>query len=292
MTSGPFARAAAQWQEEGFAVVPAVVPTSDIDVATAELAALYGADTFDDYNRAAGIGDGEATGKRFRATQFDGMRGFPVPGSPALNGLFVHPRLTSLARSVLQDDDIRLYQAAVWAKWAGAVNYDQPLHQDGNHSVLPPRMEPGFWHIEMFLYLTDVDEGCAPPRLVPRRYADAQRAEMYEHEIVATGERGTVLAYRSDVWHRGTDFTSPDAMRAVLVAGFRPAAAEWFSYDAIGRHGDSPEFARFVAGRSPDELALFGVPRPGHAYWAEATVDAMASKYPGLDVTPWRIARS
>ena len=60
---------------------------------------------------------------------------------------------------------------------------------------------------------------------------------------------GTLLAYRSDVWHRGTDFARPDAARAVLVAGFRPAAAEWFSYDAFGRLGNSRVFAEFVRGQ-------------------------------------------
>ena len=50
------------------------------------------------------------------------------------------------------------------------------------------------------------------------------------------------------------------------------------------------DLAAFVAGKSPDELALFGIPRPGHAYWNDVTVDAMAEKYPGLDVSPWRTA--
>ena len=279
--------AARQWQEEGFALVPGLIPTDVIDAAAAELAVVYESDTFDDYNQARGFGDGEPTGKQFRSTQFDGMRGFPVRGCPALNDLFVHPRMVAFAKQALVDEDVRLYQAAVWAKWAGVINYEQPLHQDGNHSLVPPRMEPGFWHLETFLYLSDVDEDCAPPRLVPRSKSNVAHDELYEHEIVATGARGTLLAYRSDVWHRGTDFGRPDAARAVLVAGFRPAAAEWFSYDAFGRLGNSRVFAKFVAGKSPEDLALFGIPRPGHPYWNTATVDDMAHMYPGLDVTPW-----
>ena len=283
-----FAGAARQWQEEGFVLVPGLVPMDEIDAAAGELAQLYGADTFDDYNQARGFGDGDPAGKQFRSTQFDGMRGFPMRGCRALNDLFVHPRLVAFARRALIDDDVRIYQAAVWAKWAGAINYEQPLHQDGNHSLVPPRMEPGFWHLETFLYLSDVDEGCAPPRLVPRSRSHVPGDELYDHEIVATGTRGTLLAYRSDVWHRGTDFARPDASRAVLVAAFRPAAAEWFSYDAFGRLGSSRAFAEFVRGKSPDDLALFGVPRPGHAYWNAATIEAMAAKYPGLDLAPWR----
>ena len=282
------AAAAAQWQADGWALVDGLVPAEDVDAVAGDLQRLYSTDTFDDYNGAAGLGDGSPDGRRFRATQFDGMRGFPQAGCDALNDLFVHPRLVEFARLALQDEDIRIYQAAIWGKWAGAVNYEQPLHTDGNHSLVPPRMEPGFWHLETFLYLTDVDDGCAPPRLVPRSRSDVAYDDLYEHEVAATGPRGSLLAYRSDVWHRGTDFGRPDASRFILVIGFRPAAAEWFGYDAFPRLGGDARFSAFVAGKSPEELALFGIPRPGHRFWNDATVDAMAAKYPGLDVSPWR----
>ena len=98
----------------------------------------------------------------------------------------------------------------------------------------------------------------------------------------------SLLAYRSDVWHRGTDFARRDGSRFVLVAAFRPAQADWFGYDAFPRLGNNQTFASFAAGKSPDQLALFGIPRPGHPFWNEATVNAMADKYPGLDVSPWR----
>ena len=287
------AAAAHQWQTEGWALVDGLVPTADVDAVAGDLERLFAADTFDDYNRAAGFGDGAAEGRQFRSTQFAGLRGFPQPGCPALNDLFVHPRLLEFARLALRDDDLRIYQAAVWGKWAGAINYEQPLHQDGNHSLVPPRMEPGFWHLESFLYLSDVDEDCAPPRLVPRSrsgLSGVAHHELYEHEVAATGRRGSLLAYRSDVWHRGTDFTRSGASRFVLVVAFRPAQADWFGYDAFPRLGNNHTFRSFAAGKSAEELALFGVPRPGHAYWNEATVDAMAAKYPGLDVSPWRAA--
>lgn len=282
--------AARQWQQDGWALVEGLIPADDIDAAADDLNRLYGSNTFDNYNRAKGFGDGSPEGKQFRASQFDGMRGFPFRDCPTLNNLFVHPRLAEFARVALEDDDIRLYQAAVWGKWAGAVNYEQPMHQDGNHSLLPPRMEPGFWHLETFLYLSDVDEDCAPPRLVPRSRSNVPYEELYRHEVVGTGKRGTLFAYRSDVWHRGSDFIRPDGSRFVMVAAFRPAAADWFGYDAFPRLGNSGVFAEFVKGKTPDDLALFGIPRPGHPFWNEATVEAMAQKYPGLDLAPWRAA--
>jgi hypothetical protein len=151
-------------------------------------------------------------------------------------------------------------------------------------------MEPGFWHLETFLYLSDVDEDCAPPRLVPKSRSAVDYEDLYQHEVVATGGRGSLLAYRSDVWHRGTDFLRSDASRFVLVAGFRPAQADWFGYDAFARLGNDRTFRSFASGKSVEELALFGIPRPGHEYWNGATVDAMATQYPGLDVSPWRAA--
>jgi Phytanoyl-CoA dioxygenase (PhyH) len=280
--------AARQWQTEGWALVEGLVPEADVDAVADDLQRLFAGDTFADYNQASGFGDGSPEGRQFRSTQFDGMRGFPQHGCRALNDLFVHPRLAEFARLALGDDDVRIYQAAVWGKWAGAVNYEQPLHQDGNHSLLPPRMEPGFWHLESFLYLSDVDEDSAPPQLVPRSRSAGSYEDLDQHEVSATGRRGSLLAYRSDVWHRGTDFGRPDASRFVLVVAFRPAQADWFGYDAFPRLGSDRTFAKFVASKSPEELALFGIPRPGHAYWTEATVDAMAAKYPGLDASPWR----
>jgi hypothetical protein len=282
--------AAHQWQSEGWALVDGLIDEAEIDAVAGDLERLFGTDTFADYNRAAGFGDGSPEGRQFRSTQFQGMRGFPQPDCPALNDLFVHPRLIEFARLALGDADLRIYQAAVWGKWAGEVNYEQPLHQDGNHSLLPARMEPGFWHLETFLYLSDVDQNCAPPRLVPRSRSAVAYNDLYESEISATGNRGSLLAYRSDVWHRGTDFARSDASRFVLVVAFRPAEADWFGYDAFPRLGNNSTFQSFVAGKSPEELALFGIPRPGHAFWNEPTVEAMAAKYPGLDVSPWRTA--
>jgi hypothetical protein len=282
--------AAHQWKTEGWALVNGLLPESEVDAVTGDLEQLFATDTFADYNRAGGFGDGSPEGRRFRSTQFNGMRGFPQSGCPTLNDLFVHPRLIEFARLALSENDIRIYQAAAWGKRAGEVNYEQPLHQDSNHSLLPPRMEPGFWNLESFLYLSDIDEDCAPPRLVPRSQSHVAYEELYKHEVIATGRRGSLLAYRSDVWHRGTDFAGSDASRFVLVIAFRPARAEWFGYDAFPRLGNDGTFRSFAAGKSPEQLGLFGVPRPGHPYWSQATVDAMAAKYPGLDVSPWQRA--
>lgn len=96
-----------------------------------------------------------------------------------------------------------------------------------------------------------------------------------------------VAMQSDDVWHRGTDFGRPDASRVVMVISFKLAGAEWFGYDAFPRLGSDSRFSKFLAGKTPDEVALFGIPRPGHRYWNAATIDAMARRHGGLDMSPW-----
>ena len=61
-----------------------------------------------------------------------------------LNRLAFHPDLLDLAERFLGSADLRLYEAELWAKYAGAVDYDQRHHRDFvNHSlVVPQRSQP------------------------------------------------------------------------------------------------------------------------------------------------------
>ena len=58
--------------------------------------------------------------------------------------LAFHPDLLDLAERFLGSADLRLSQASLWAKYAGAVDYDQRHHRDFvNHSlVVPKRSQP------------------------------------------------------------------------------------------------------------------------------------------------------
>ncbi|MFV0526299.1 MAG: phytanoyl-CoA dioxygenase family protein [Acidimicrobiales bacterium] len=309
--------AARQWATEGWVVVDELIPRREVEAVLAELPDGHAepstatnpsrhARSRTTAGRAttgsgAGDGAGDGEGPRFRSRQFSGTVLFPIPDAPNLNHLFVHPRLVEFARAALGDDDIRLYQARLWSKYAGRVDYAQPHHVDRNHSLVPTRSEPGFWHLECFLYLNDVEADTGAPRLVPRdRVAPYEgpepirppetAPELYEHEVAAVGRAGSLLAYRSDVWHRGVDLERPGSERHVAVAAFRLAANEWIGYDSFPPLAVNADFAQFAGRATPDELSLFGFPRPGHPYWTAATVAALASLYPDLDRTPWEAA--
>lgn len=302
--SGPLVdldAAATTWEAEGWALVPGLIPARDVGDALGELPPDLPPATSPSRRRFAADDGPDPGGPAFRRDQFSGTSLFPIPGATRLNRLFVHPRLVALAERVLQTEDIRIYQSRIWSKYAGKVDYEQPLHRDLNHSLVPTRSEPGWWHLECFVYLDDVAVDTGAPRLVPRskvaeepepprpQLPDAA-AELYRAEVAAPGPAGSVLAYRSDVWHRGMDITRAGAERHVLVVAFKPAGVDWIGYDAHAPLSINADFIEFVAGSTPRELALFGVPPPGHPYWTPAMVEAMAVQYPGLDLGPWEAA--
>ena len=62
----------------------------------------------------------------------------------SLNRLAFHPDLLDLAERFLGSADLRLYEAELWAKYAGAVDYDQRHHRDfvNDSLVVPKRAQP------------------------------------------------------------------------------------------------------------------------------------------------------
>jgi hypothetical protein len=114
--------------------------------------------------------------------------------------------------------------------------------------------------------------------------------DLYALERPATGVRGSYLAYRSDVFHRGNAFSKPGTWRAVLALAFRHAAHEWIGYDEAQSRVSSREWVRFVERSTPRDLELFGFPPPGHDIWDEVLVEQTQARYPKLDMDPWRKA--
>ncbi len=302
------------WQADGWALVEGLVGTDEIDAATVDLAAIfptaeqYRADPAGETERRLGVPPPTREvytwppdGPGFRPEQHRWQALFPFPGSGALNLLCVHPSIVDFMERALQTPDIRIYQAAMSAKYAGFTNYEQPMHTDRNHSWLPPRPGPPWWHVESFLYLCDVTDGNAPthlvcaadsagrdptaPLIMPGRDPD-----IYAAERAATGVRGSLLAYRSDVFHRGVDLVEPGGARFLLNCSYKVAALDWIGYHSMQSRATSLDWDAFVERASPRQLELFGFPPPGHPVWDAEMLDATARRYPKLDLSPWRAA--
>ena len=234
---------------------------------------------------------------RYGASQFAGVEEFPYR-TWDLNGLAVHTDLVDAAERYLQTTDLHLYQVELWAKYAGAVDYDQPLHRDyGSHSLVVPRGEPRYQQLTTFIFLSDVTEQDGPTRIVPYEAGkDVPYTPLYipfgqlaESEVPCTGAAGSLLVYRTDILHRGSDFGAPERARFSLLVDFQVRGTTWGGKMAWPKQ--SPErWAKFIPHCSVRQRDLFGFPRPGDPYWNDETLEGVAARYPGIDLSPYRAA--
>jgi hypothetical protein len=101
------------------------------------------------------------------ADQFAGIVGAPWR-SWDLNRLAFHPDLLDLAERFLGSADLRLYDAELWAKYAGAADYDQQHHRDlGNHSLVVPKRSDPATQMTSWILLSDIGEEDGPTKVVP-----------------------------------------------------------------------------------------------------------------------------
>jgi hypothetical protein len=224
---------------------------------------------------------------------------FPF-SSGALNRLVVHDAVIDLAEELLGTDRLRLYQGSISAKYPGLRDeYEQLLHVDyGNHTLVVPRDDVGYQHLELFVYLGDVTPETAATRFVSRRLTGGipvertylgltDYADLYDAEVPASGPAGTVLAYRPDTYHRGTAMTAAGEARLLLHVAYRPVDAEWIGFHVWPIAGEGPEWHRFVGHATVRQLTVLGFPEPGHPYWTPETLAGVAARYPALDMAPW-----
>jgi hypothetical protein len=111
--------------------------------------------------------------------------------------------------------------------------------------------------------------------------------EVYAEEVSAAGPAGTVLAYTTSTFHRGTQITPPEAARFVLKASYKVVSDIWQDkLDLVQRLG--PDWYAFVNRATPRQLELFGFPPRGHAFWTEETWATCCSRYPDADLSAFR----
>jgi hypothetical protein len=228
-------------------------------------------------------------------SQFAGVEEFPYR-SWDLNRLAVHPDLMDAAERYLGTAELHLYKVELWAKYAGAINYDQPLHRDyGSHSLVAPRVDGGYQQLTTFIYLSDVTAVDGPTRIVP--YDECKEVpftplyipfgSLAGAEVPAVGPAGSLLVYRTDILHRGSDFTAPQRSRFSLLADYQARGTTWAGKMAWPKQ--SPDrWAKFLPQCTVRQRDVFGFPRPGDPYWNDQTRADVALRYPGLDMAPYR----
>jgi Phytanoyl-CoA dioxygenase (PhyH) len=283
-----------RWEDEGWTLVQGVFSPEEIAAAQEALPALF--PTAEEF--AADV-DPERN-QPFRVDSHSVMPVFPFESS-ALNHLVLHENVLALAREFLGLTDIRLYQGMLSAKYShGAEDDEQLLHVDyGNHTLVVPRTDVGYQHLELFIYLSDVTAEKAATRIVSRRLttdipvertylSTADYADLYGAEVPASAPAGSILAYRPDVYHRGVRMTAPGAARFMLHVSFKPVATDWLGSQAWPGAAEGLAWHRFMQTPTEAQLTVLGFPEPGHPYWTTETLRGVAARYPLLDLTPWR----
>ncbi len=231
---------------------------------------------------------------RYAAGPFAGVEEFPYR-SWDLNRLAFHPDLVDAAERYLGTPELHLYKVELWAKYSGAADYDQPLHRDyGSHSLVVPRDDGTYQQITTFIFLSDVTEGDGPTRIVPSEDGrDVPYTPLYlpfgalaDSEVAATGPAGSLLVYRTDILHRGSNITGTARARFSLLADYQARGTTWRGKMSWPK--DSPQrWAKLIPQCSVRERDLFGFPRAGDDYWNDQTRGDVAARYPGIDMTPY-----
>jgi hypothetical protein len=232
---------------------------------------------------------------RYAASQFGGIRLFPYKDW-ALNRVPVYPDLTDAAERLLQSRDIEIYKVELWAKYAGAINYDQAHHRDfGNHTLVVPRRDARHTQMTTFILLSDVTELDGPTKLVPLKDGldvplipnQLPYGEMFDKEVSATAPAGSLLIYKTDVLHRGSDFKAPGRSRFVMLVDFQERGWRWNGKMSWPDHAERQGMTEAMIRMTPRQRDLFGWPPAGSDYWNAQTLADVAARYPGIDLSPY-----
>ncbi len=160
-----------------------------------------------------------------------------------------------------------------------------------------PRRDGRYQQLTTFIFLSDVSDDDGPTRIVP--FGDGKDVpftplylefgELADVEVSATGPAGSLLVYRTDILHRGSNLTGAGHSRFSLLADYQVRGTTWGGKMAWPKQAPQ-RWAKLIPRCTVRERDLFGFPRPGADYWNEQTVTDVAERYPGMDVTPYRQA--
>jgi hypothetical protein len=293
------------WERDGVTLLHDVFTPEECAAVRADFDVVFdrtGAEQAMDRKKAGEIG-------KFNPHQFKTLEVVPLECSPALNLIGVHPALVAFAKAALRTDAVHIYQCQAWAKFTGDADYDQPFHCDFvNHTLTVPSEDTRKNSVTIFSYFTDVTDAHGATHYVTRPDAEkvagpeASLDTDPEHQAKlqaalmgfsrsSASKAGTAIAYTTDVYHRGTNLTAPGGHRYAVMACFKKAGDDSIGFNAWPFHHTKP-WARIFDHASPEQLACFGVQRPGDPFWTETTIARTQARYPGWNARPYRAALS
>jgi hypothetical protein len=273
--------------DQGFTVLPGFIDKESLAVAREALWTIHPRpeDYFADPGKYP----------KYANSQFAGIQLFPFD-KWELNRLAVYPDLIDFAERFHETKEIDLYKSELWAKYSGAINYDQFHHRDyRNHTIVVPREDQKNAQMTTFILLSDVTSADGPTKVVPLSEtrdipmgkARTKFGEMFDKEVSIEGPAGSLMVYKTDVFHRGSNFTAPERARFAILTDFKSRAWRWQGKLAWPDHSEKKTWDEAIAKMSVRQRDLFGFPPPGSDYWNAQTLRDVQTRYPDLDMTPY-----
>jgi ectoine hydroxylase-related dioxygenase (phytanoyl-CoA dioxygenase family) len=233
--------------------------------------------------------------EKYAKSQFAGIQLFPF-GDWRLSKLAVYPDLIDAAERFLGTKEIDLYKSELWAKYSGAINYDQYHHRDyRNHTIVVPRDDQKNAQMTTFLLLSDVTSKDGPTKVVPlpetrdipMGKAATKFGEMFDKEESIEGPAGSLMIYKTDVFHRGSNFTAPERARFAILTDFKTREWRWQGKLAWPDHSEKKLWDEAMAKMTPRQRDLFGFPPAGSDYWNAQTLRDVQTRYQDMDMSPY-----
>jgi len=286
-----------EWRREGFTLIPEFFSTEEILPIIEDFQELY-------EDRGQGEGVGTPLNKKEEGAigaghpkQFMNIDSLPYNASSAINLISLHPALISFAKSLLDVDDVHLYQSHTWAKYTGEADYDQAFHCDfGNHTLTVPADDVSLRTVDFILYLTDVTDAHGALHYVTKTDSDRilgsgavfakddQQFALKEKERSAAAPAGSLLAHSIDTFHRGTNLTEIDGHRFTMTVGYKASGNEMIGFHVWQSAADRP-WPIVLNNATPEQLKCLGIPMPGDVFWTDRTLKLTQLRWPEWDMS-------
>src|SRR5207245_2127481 len=144
----------------------------------------------------------------------------------------------------------------------------------GSHSLVVARRDGRWPQLTSFIMLSDVTEVDGPTKLVPvSRTADVplvlgeddpsfflpDPGPLADAQVSAIGPAGSLLLYRNDVLHRGSQMRGPGRSRFSPLADYKLQGTPWAGKLCWPNQGIGPAFPEVIDRAPVRPPALFGL---------------------------------
>jgi hypothetical protein len=111
--------------------------------------------------------------------------------------------------------------------------------------------------------------------------------DFFDDEVAITGPAGSILIYKTDVFHRGSNFGAEGRSRFVMPVDFKARGWRWQGKLAWPDRANSFEWKQAMSQMTPRQRDVFGWPPIGDPYWNAQTLADVGVRYPDLDLSPY-----